>query len=97
LPDEHSGEVGRVRERHHVAGSLDDVHRHGHRRQRACSDGRVEEHVPEVSSRALPNVAHDGMDLVGIVVECAMSWKARAAAAPEGINGDQSGNQSAEE
>jgi hypothetical protein len=37
----------------------------------------------------LPNVAHDGMDLVGIVVECAMSWEARATAAPEGINGDQ--------
>ena len=37
----------------------------------------------------LPNVAHDGMDLVGIVVECATSWKARATAAPESINGDQ--------
>jgi hypothetical protein len=38
---------------------------------------------------ALANVAHDGMDLVGIVVERAMSWTARATAAPEGINGDQ--------
>ena len=38
----------------------------------------------------LPDVAHDGMDLVGIVVQCAMSWKARATAAPGGINGDQS-------
>ena len=37
----------------------------------------------------LPNVAHDGMDLFGIIVECAMPWKARATAAPEGINGDQ--------
>ena len=37
----------------------------------------------------LPNVTYDGIDLVGIVVECAMSWKARATAAPEGIHGDQ--------
>jgi hypothetical protein len=34
-------------------------------------------------------MTHDGIDLVGIVVECAMSWKARATAAPEGIHGDQ--------
>ena len=34
-------------------GPFDDVHRHGHRRQRTCGDGHVEEHVPEVSSRAL--------------------------------------------
>jgi hypothetical protein len=50
--------------------------------------GRPTPREPDQVNR-LPDVAHDGMDLVGIVVECPTSRTARATAAPKGLNGDQ--------